>query len=128
MPRGSPPLLARLRRHHGLWVLAVAVLLIKLASSTVCMADGLGRQGSATLAAGAATLPVAAPAHVASSSDDDCLLGEGGSCHCACLHAVPLPATGFVSIAPPAATTALPPTRPGSAAGIPASPLRPPIA
>ena len=34
------PLLVRLRRHRGLWVLAVAVLLIKLATGTICLADG----------------------------------------------------------------------------------------
>lgn len=39
MIRSSQPLLVRLRRHRGLWVVALVVLLFKLASSSMCLAD-----------------------------------------------------------------------------------------
>ena len=45
MSRSVPTLLTRLRRHRGLWVLVMAVLLIKLVSGSVCVADGGERDG-----------------------------------------------------------------------------------
>ena len=45
MSSSAMPLLKRLRRHRGLWVLVMAVLLIKLVSGSVCVADGGERDG-----------------------------------------------------------------------------------
>ncbi len=95
MPRHLS-LLTRLRRHRGLWVLAVAVLLIKLATSSICLSDA---KGFASSPSGTMSLSVAAPADQASPDDATCLLGEAGDCHCACAHTMPLPATGPLPIA-----------------------------
>jgi hypothetical protein len=85
MKRPPPLLLSRLRRHRGLWVLAVAVLLFKLITGSVCLAD--------PPPAASATPGHAALAQAPSSTPDDggCLLGEGNDCHCACAHNLPVP-------------------------------------
>ncbi len=93
MHPSPPPLLARLRRNRGLWVLATAVLLIKLVSSSVCVADGSGaRLASAASDAAPTTLLVGNAVSAVSDDANACLMGEGSSCHCACAHSVTLPA------------------------------------
>lgn len=98
MYRSSTSLLTRLRRHRGLWVLAVAVMLIKLTAGTICLTDGPEKRlGSATTTIGALMLTDT----VEVSSDDarSCVLGEVGGCHCACAHTVTLPTAALLSIA-----------------------------
>jgi hypothetical protein len=97
MYRSVPSLLTRLRRHRGLWVLAVAVLLIKLVSGSICVADGPGAQFASATAAAPTTL--LAVSTVSADDANPCLLGEGRSCHCACAHSVTLPATAPLPIA-----------------------------
>jgi hypothetical protein len=123
----SLPLLNRLRRHRGLWVLMVAVLLIKLLSSSVCLADGGERDvfPAKTHVAIAATFD--APA-IGQSGDGDCVLGEGAACHCACPHAAALPMSVALSIGTPTEAFLVATAdadRPPSVTG---SLLRPPIA
>lgn len=130
MSRSAPSLLTRLRRHRGLWVLAVAVLLIKFASGTVCLVDGPETRFAAT---GASTTTVSVPmetmATVVSGEDTNtCLLGEVGGCHCACAHTVMLPATATSSIARMDARPSLPVISSGFDPATPRSLLRPPIA
>ncbi|MGY3041643.1 hypothetical protein ACVWWQ_003276 [Rhodanobacter sp. TND4EL1] len=92
--------MTRLRRHRGLWVLAVAVLLIKLVSGSICGADGPGaRFASATAAASTTLLADTAVSTVSADDANPCLLGEGRSCHCACAHSVTLPASTPLPIA-----------------------------
>jgi hypothetical protein len=83
MSRPTPRLLARLRHHRGVWVLALAVLLFKVAMSTFCVLDGPGFVLGGDVANAGTTVLVDA---------DDCVLDEGGGCHCSCAHAVALPA------------------------------------
>ena len=93
-----PSLLTRLRRHRGLWVLAVAVMLIKLTAGTICLTDGAEEQlGTVPTTIGA----VASVATVKASSDDaaGCVLGEVGGCHCACAHSATMPSAVVLSIA-----------------------------
>lgn len=130
MYRSTSSLLTRLRRHRGLWVLAVAVLLIKLVSGSICMADGSGaRFASMTVAATPTTL--LADTTVATVSTDDansCLLGEGSSCHCACAHSVTLPASTQLLIAKMEAHFAPLTLHSGFTPATTGSLLRPPIA
>ena len=93
MPRDATPLLTRLRRHRGLWVLAVAVMLIKLVSGSICVADGLGARFASTTATAVSTTLLADTTVTTVSTDDanSCLLGEGSACHCACAHSVTFP-------------------------------------
>jgi len=100
MYRSTPSLLTRLRRHRGLWVLAVAVMLIKLVAGTVCLADAPEKRFVSTTTISAASMPM--DTVIADVSADDasaCLLGEGRSCHCACAHSVTLPASTPLPIA-----------------------------
>ncbi len=117
----------RLRRHRGLWLLVVAVMLIKLASGSLCLADGGERDvGVAGVAAVAGAALVAAPAN--QSAGDDCLLGEGASCHCACAHSATLPASVALAIGN-AVTAFVPPSfEVGRVPAVTGSLLRPPIA
>ncbi|MEW5835066.1 MAG: hypothetical protein AB1832_08405 [Pseudomonadota bacterium] len=100
MYRSVPSLLTRLRRNRGLWVLAVVVLLIKLVSGSICVADGPGARFPSATAAAPTTL-VADTAVNTTSADDanSCLLGDGSNCHCACAHSVTLPASAPLPIA-----------------------------
>lgn len=101
MHSSFPPLLTRLRRHRGLWVLAVVVLLIKLVSSSICVADGPGaRFASAAFDTAPTTSLVDTAVSAVSDDANACVMGEGSSCHCACAHSVTLPAN-----APPFAGT-----------------------
>jgi len=120
MTFAPPRLLARLRRHRGAWLLAMAVLVIKLVASTFCLMDA-PRVASLSAAAVQSIDSVAA-------NDDACSLGEGSSCHCACAHAVAMPMT-----APVVSAVAMVATAPQAFASptvlrVADSPLRPPIA
>jgi len=121
-------LFQRLRLHRGAWMLVVFAMLIKFAASTACLLDGPrifvdGDQSGAT------TETQSLVATSADSQDDEsCLLGEPGGCHCACAHAVTMPAASFDTVA-----SALLPSIHAHAPVAPsmrpmASPLRPPIA
>lgn len=121
------PLLKRLRRHRGLWVLVMAVLLIKLVSSSLCLADGGARDGYAGRASVAVAMTVDAAPQIP-SSDGDCLLGEGGSCHCACPHAATLPASVVLAVGTPNAPLLVSSADAGRVPAVTASLLRPPIA
>lgn len=124
MSRAVTPLLTRLRRHRGLWLLAVAVLLLKLVSSSVCLGDAPAQR----LAAAQAAVGVAAWVADADAGGD-CLLGEAADCHCACAHSLTVTSAGIAFVLSPQPAR-LEPAR--SAAGrLPAatgSLLRPPIA
>jgi hypothetical protein len=118
----------RLRRHRGAWMLVALAMLIKFAASTACLLDGpiagpLAGESSAVTVSGT---PVA---DVTMSFDDEhCVLGEAGGCHCACAHAVTLPAYAL-SISASAWLPGIdshPPVAPLLGASV--SPLRPPIA
>ena len=105
-------------------MLVFAAILIKVTAATVCMLDG------PRVAASATTVGVSQAMETQSvdDQDDDCLLGENGGCHCACAHAMTLPA-----VTPGVALAILPlsvePHRPVAPSLRPvASPLRPPIA
>jgi hypothetical protein len=129
MSRLSPPLLTRLRRHRGLWLLAMAVLLIKLASGTLCLADGPG----ARVVADMATTGTIALALDSTSSDvpgapDDCLLGEGGGCHCSCAHSIALPMSVALSVQAVPLSFHAPAVSPGFVPAMTGTELRPPIA
>ncbi|MGS1120378.1 hypothetical protein [Rhodanobacter sp. UC4436_H3] len=129
MYRSTPSLLTRLRRHRGLWVLAVAVLMIKLISGSICVADGPGlRFASATAAAPITSLADTAVSTLSADDANDCLLGEGAGCHCACAHSVTLPATAPLSIARMEARFAPLTLHSGFTPATPGSLLRPPIA
>lgn len=98
MYRSVPSLLTRLRRHRGLWVLAVAVLLIKLVSGSICVADGPSARFASTTATPTTLVTDTAVSTASADDANTCLLGEGSSCHCACAHSVTLPATAPLSI------------------------------
>jgi hypothetical protein len=130
MSRSAPTLLARLRRHRGLWVLAMAVLMIKLVAGTLCLADAPdGRFAAGT--ASAATTPQLAEEMATPTSNadgDTCLLGEPGGCHCTCAHSVTLPTAAVMTVSAlpphfdvPALPSSFTPAMTGSL-------LRPPIA
>lgn len=114
------PLLPRLRRHPLLWVLVAVVLLTKLVSSSVCVADP-----RAAASTDPQTVAVVAPA--STGGEAGCALGEA-ACHCACAETLPIPAIAMADIAagPPAfiAPRIVPVRVPATVE----SPLRPPIA
>lgn len=116
-------LLSHLRRHRGLWALAVAVLLFKLLTSSICLADpkapsALAWENPAQTSMVQASVP----------DDASCLLGEAGGCHCSCAHNMPLPA-GMVLMVPVHGVSFTPAAASEGIAPEPiASLLRPPIA
>jgi len=127
MTRATSPLLTRLRRHRGLWALAVAVLLIKLVTSSICLGDGpIVRLVDAKAATSA--LVVMDSATTDASDDSKCLLGEADDCHCACAHAVTLTTRVTLSVAPIDAAMEFFGLPPGLAPEMAGSLLRPPIA
>lgn len=129
MLRSAPSLLARLRRHRGLWVLAVAVMLIKLVGGSICVADGpAARLASATAAAPTALFADAAVGTSSADDADTCLLGERAGCHCACAHSVTLPVAASLSIARMAAHFTPLTIHSGFMPATTGSLLRPPIA
>lgn len=116
-----PPLLTRLRRHHGAVVLCVFVLLFKLVTGAVCLAD-------APFASVIVDAQVTSADSTQSERGDACLLGEAGDCHCACAHAAPL---SSVDISDWTALAAVFEHVAVSSSFVPAPPgslLRPPIA
>lgn len=123
MHRPSRPLLTQLRRYRGLWLLAVFALMLKLVGGSLCAADGLPNSTNDTQRS---ALVQATAAH--DDGGGDCLLGEGGSCHCACTHAVPLPAMVSLHVAAAVLPAELPAAASGHRAGRTATLLRPPIA
>ncbi|UPG94338.1 hypothetical protein [Luteibacter aegosomatissinici] len=120
-------LFQRLRSHKGAWLLVFAAIMLKVAAATVCVLDG--PKVVALAASQVATAQADVTTHASTATDDeDCLLGEVGGCHCACAHAVTLPATApFVAAVaiPPALSVHLPAS---PAPLVSPSPLRPPIA
>jgi hypothetical protein len=129
MPHVVTPLLTRLRRHRGLWLLAVAVILIKLVAGTICLADGSEKRfASSPAGTMVATLLNTADTKVPSDDVGTCLLGEMGDCHCACAHTMPLPATSPLPIARMGAHFELFAIHSGFAPAMTGSLLRPPIA
>jgi hypothetical protein len=123
------PWLTRLRRHRGLWALAVAVLLIKLVAGTLCLTDGPGARfasldGAITTSAMAATAVDLA----AGSDDGGCVLGEAGGCHCVCAHSLTLPTSVVLAVARPGIRLDSPVEALGHLPTAPASLIRPPIA
>jgi hypothetical protein len=129
MSPSSPPLLARLRRHRGLWLLAIAVLMIKLASGTLCLADGpraqLAADGAVT---GMTALSLDSASADIPSGPDDCLLGEGAGCHCSCAHSIALPMSLVLSVHAIPVSFHAPATSPGFVPAMTGTELRPPIA
>lgn len=129
MHHSSASLLTRLRRHRGLWTLAVAVMVIKLVAGTVCLADAPEKRLVSDTTISTVSVPL--DAVIADLSADDpnaCLLGEGSACHCTCVHTVTLPMSSMGSIARMEARfdtvgiwSGFPPTTPESL-------LRPPLA
>lgn len=114
--------MTQLRRYRGLWLLAVFALMFKLVGGSLCAADGVSYDTQAQRSA-----VVQAAADVA-GDDGDCLLGEGGACHCACTHAVPLPTMVTFHLAAEVLPSELPAAASGYRAEPTASLLRPPIA
>lgn len=128
MFRIRPSLLARLRRHRGVWMLAMAVLLFKLVSGSVCLADAPSAALTAHASTTATTMIASTPVSADVAGEPACLLGETAGCHCTCAHAMPVPATtaksptgSLLAFVPPPVSSGIPPTATGS-------PLRPPIA
>lgn len=131
MFRPTSSLLSRLRRHRGLWLLAVAVMMIKLAAGTICLGDGPNVRLAATVAAATSLYDVSLDAAEPTGSIDvkgDCLLGEPGDCHCACAHSVTLPAAVLASVTAMDVRFASPVIRAGFMPATTGSLLRPPIA
>ncbi|EIL90137.1 hypothetical protein UU7_15865 [Rhodanobacter spathiphylli B39] len=128
MSCASSPLLARLRRHRGLWTLALAVMLIKLATGTICLADGPELRSASTAAA---EVPALVATMAEASAHDDashCVLGEAGGCHCTCAHAVTLPMTAWLPTGTMDARFVAPAISPQHMPALAGSLIRPPIA
>lgn len=88
MKRTYLPLLPRLRRSRGLWVLAVAVLLFKVITTSICFADpSASSVWKHTPVTQMSSMKACVP------DDGGCLLGEAGDCHCTCAHNLPVPAS-----------------------------------
>jgi hypothetical protein len=128
MIRSTPPLLTRLRRHRGLWVLAVAVLLIKLAAGSICLGDNPAATALADAQATTSVLATMDSATAATPDDNACLLGEAGGCHCACAHALTLATSVTLSVALIETSTESFRLSPGMVPAATGSLLRPPIA
>jgi hypothetical protein len=123
MHRHTPRLFIRLRRHRGVWVLALAVLLFKVAMSTFCVLDG----PRVAFTADAAIATVAA-VDATDSDGDLCVLSEGKGCHCTCAHAVAMPAHTGTILAAVLVSRVHPPLSASASPAFARSPLRPPIA
>jgi len=122
----STSLLARFRRHRGLWTLAVAVLLIKFVAGTVCLADGPRAISVADVQTGSQSTIVAQAAGDV-SDPGDCVLGEK-TCHCDCAHSVSLPTSHAPLLGSIPGDLQYAPAVPALAPAISGSLLRPPIA
>jgi hypothetical protein len=107
----------------------MAVLMIKLASGTLCLADG----PNARVAADTAATGTVALAFDSASADipgdpDDCLLGEGAGCHCSCAHSIALPMSVALSVHAMPVSFHTPATSPDFVPAMTGTELRPPIA
>jgi hypothetical protein len=123
MHRHTPRLFTRLRRHRGVWVLALAVLLFKVAMSTFCVLDG-----PRIAFAGDATIGTMAAVDSLEGDDDLCVLNEGKGCHCTCAHAVAMPAGDSTVLVAPLVSRVHPLLPAAASPAFARSPLRPPIA
>jgi hypothetical protein len=122
-----PSLLARLRRHRGWWVLAAAVMLIKLTGGTICLTDGARtRLGQAATTIGALASMDAAKASATDAVG--CPFGETGECHCACAHTATMPSTAMLSVEKIQTGSHAAARAPGFAPAMTGSLIRPPIA
>jgi hypothetical protein len=107
----------------------MAVLMIKLASGTLCLADGPGARIAAdTAATGAMALMLDSASADLSGAPDDCLLGEGAGCHCSCAHSIALPMNVALSVQAMPVFFPAPATSPGFVPAMTGTELRPPIA
>jgi hypothetical protein len=122
MPRIAPRLFTRLRRHRGVWGLALAVLLFKFAMATFCLLDG------PRVVAVSGDTPAVAALDASGTDDDACVLDGGSACHCSCAHSVAMPMSMPVMITavPHGEIAASAPA--GLQTGFQPAPLRPPIA
>jgi hypothetical protein len=120
-----PSFLVRLRRHRGVWMLALAVLLFKVAMSTFCALDGPRAVFAGSAPAGSADATI--QSGTADADDDYCALGEGGGCHCTCAHAVAIPAHAIALAATERPSSLHPAVPEGESPVFARSPLRPPI-
>ena len=127
MFRTQPSLLARLRRHRGLWLLTALVLVFKLASGSVCLADSSSIPLAAHGPADVTTVVNSTQAPTDTAPDPACLLGEV-QCHCTCAHAMPIPTAVASTSGVSLPAFALPPVLAGIRVATLDSPLRPPIA
>ena len=102
MSRHSPSLLSRLRRHRGLMMLAIAVLMLKFVGGTVCLANDTTQQAAWQATTITTTLvDDAAHADAFGASASDCVLGEPGGCHCSCSHNMPLTVAALIPLLRP---------------------------
>jgi hypothetical protein len=117
-------MLTRLRRLQGVWGLCVFVLVFKLMTGAICLADG----PTSGVAADDSAAASATAGPTAGDEGGNCVLGEAAGCHCACAHAAPL--TAAVAIDAMARMSGVEPTflSSGYAPAPPGSLLRPPIA
>lgn len=107
----------------------MAVLMIKLASGTLCLADGPGaRLAADTAVTGTIALALDSASVDLSGAPDDCLLGEGAGCHCACDHSIALPMSLVLSVHAVPVSFRAPAILPGFMPAMAGTELRPPIA
>ena len=107
----------------------MAVLMIKLASGSLCLADGPGARLAADRAVTGTIALTFDEASVDTLGDpDDCLLGEGAGCHCSCAHSIALPMSVVLSVHAISASFPPPTASPGFVPGTTVTELRPPIA
>lgn len=123
----TTPLLTRLRRYRGLWLLAFAALLLKLVTSSVCLSDPPAVQMAASDATMTLTVAISSTGSD-TAADDACLLGEAGACHCACAHALTLTSQMTLTLLPVVAMRELSRSSLGLVPDTSGSLLRPPIA
>lgn len=127
MSRRPARLLQRLRLNRGVWMLLLFAAFIKVASATACLLDG-PRPVMVPDASTETSHFTATTNDGAAGSDEVCMLGETGDCHCACAHASTLPSPALIVIAHGGLPSVAihPPV--AASMRILASPLRPPIA
>ncbi|MGP1665797.1 MAG: hypothetical protein ACTS5I_07800 [Rhodanobacter sp.] len=125
MHRPALPLFVRLRRHRGLWLLAIAVLMFKLVAGTVCLGDS-PEPSFVVSTTSALGLDVAVAKTLV--PPPDCLFGELGDCHCTCAHSMTLPSVALSSVTVVLIQFSSPLIRQGYFPAMTGSQLRPPIA
>ena len=128
MPRSFPTLLNRLRRHRGLWAMAVAVLMIKVVAGALCLADAPDGRFTSTTVAAAPQLSMDTASVALDDDSGTCLLSEPGGCHCTCAHSVTLPTATVLAVSPLHPHFDASALQSGSTPAMNGSLLRPPIA